>query len=121
MRLVDTPQDQANHFGELKPAIQYMDRNFRDKISMEAMAKLAGISPSFFNQRFKTLLRLTPTAYLLSLRVQEARNLLVRTNNSLTDIGYEVGFFDQSHFSRKFKEVTGLTPLQYRKEYRSTS
>ena len=120
MYLIETPKDQSERFGELKPAIDYMAQNFSDNISMESMAQLVGVSSTLFNRRFRELLRLTPTAYLLTLRIQEARKLLVQTNHSLVDIGCSVGFYDQGHFSRRFQKATGLTPGAYRKSYRTS-
>lgn len=118
MHLIETPSDQSEHFGELKQAINYMADHYSENISMEAMAHLVGISSTLFNRRFRELLRLTPTEYLLTLRVQEARKLLVQSNQSLADIGYSVGFYDQGHFSRRFQKVTGMTPGAYRKQFR---
>ena len=118
MHLIETPKDQSQHFGELRVAIHYMAEHFNENISMAAMAQLVGISSTLFNRRFRELLRLTPTEYLLTLRVQQARKLLAQTNQSLADIGYAVGFYDQGHFSRRFQKVTGLTPGAYRKRFR---
>jgi len=120
MHLIENPKEQSAHFGELKQAIAYMAEHFSENISMESMASLSGISSTLFNRRFRELLRLTPTEYLLTLRVQEARTLLVRTDQTLADIGYAVGFYDQGHFSRRFQKVTGLTPGAYRRRYRAT-
>ena len=121
MHLIGTPRDQSAHFGELKPAISYMAENFNEPISMESMARMTGISSTLFNRRFRELLRITPTEYLLTLRVQEAQSLLVQTNQSLADIGCSVGFYDQGHFSRRFQKVTGLTPGAYRKRFRESN
>ena len=118
MYLIETPSDQSAHFGELKAAINFMAENFSENISMEEMAHLVGISSTLFNRRFRELLRLTPTEYLLTLRVQEARTLLVQSHQSLATIGCSVGFYDQGHFSRRFQKVTGLTPGTYRKRFR---
>ena len=61
------------------------------------------------------MLRLSPMDYVLSLRVQEAQRLLSTTQLSLGSIAAATGFYDQSHFTKRFRKVTGLTPLQYRR------
>ena len=53
--------------------------------------------------------------YVLSLRVQEAQRLLSTTQLSLGAIAAATGFYDQSHFTKRFRKVTALTPLQYRR------
>ncbi|WOO41472.1 AraC family transcriptional regulator [Rubellicoccus peritrichatus] len=116
---IETPEEEAKRFGILKPAIEYMEQHYSEIVSMKDMADLAGISSTLFNRKFRELLRLTPTAYLLTLRVQQARNLLVQTEHPLSEIAYMVGFYDQSHFSRNFHKVTGISPNAYRQQYRA--
>jgi AraC-like DNA-binding protein len=57
--------------------------------------------------------------YVLSLRIQEAQRLLATTGETLSGIAAQVGFYDQSHFTKRFRKVTGLTPAQYRQRYLS--
>ena len=58
--------------------------------------------------------------YVLSLRVQEAQRLLTTTTHSVGEIASATGFYDQSHFTRRFNKAVGMTPLAYRKKYRAT-
>jgi AraC-like DNA-binding protein len=116
---IATPEEETIRFKELAPAILYMESNYRQPVSMEAMAGISKISATQFNKRFRHLLRMTPSSYLLTLRIQEAKNLLVISNLPMTEIAISTGFYDQSHFSKKFSQVTGLTPLSYRKRYRA--
>ena len=115
---IATPEDQAAHFGEIQPVIGYMEQHFRSAISMKEMAALAGLSSTHFNQRFRELLRLSPTEFLLRLRVQFAQQRLTETDRTLAEVAVEAGFCDQSHFTKRFRRVTGLTPRQYRKRFR---
>ncbi|MEM9481186.1 MAG: AraC family transcriptional regulator [Verrucomicrobiota bacterium] len=115
------PQDQEVYFRELAPVMRYIEAHFTEQISMEEMAKLAGLSSTHFNRRFRGLLRMAPTDFLKSLRVQEAQRLLAYTQDSMGEVALASGFYDQSHFTKRFKQVTGLTPLAYRKKFRVTS
>jgi AraC-like DNA-binding protein len=54
---------------------------------------------------------------LLALRLQEARRLLATTDEALSDIALGTGFFDQSHFTKRFRKVIGMTPTQFRKTF----
>jgi len=84
---------------------------------MAEMAQLAGLSTTHFNRRFRELLRVSPTEYLRSVRVQAAQSQLANSSRSLSEIATAVGFTDQSHFTRRFREVTGITPAQWRKRF----
>lgn len=116
---ITTPEEQANSFRELSPVIQHIDANYTEPISMAAMAQQAGLSATHFNQRFRELLRMSPTQYLLSRRVERARRLLTESDDSIAAVGAAVGFYDQSHFTKRFRSVTGITPRAYRKQFGS--
>ncbi len=115
---IKTPEEQKDYFQELSPVIKYIDTNFTSTISMSEMAEVAGLSATHFNQRFKSILQMSPSAYVLSRRVQLAQKLLVETDKSIGDVGAEAGFYDQSHFTKRFKRIVGLTPNAYRAQYR---
>ncbi len=115
---IATPAEEASFFSELTPAIHFMDENYATTISVKDVARLSGLSTSQFNHRFRTLLRMSPTEYILSRRIQDARERLTGTSDSIAAIGFAVGFFDQSHFTKRFHRFTGMTPLAYRKRFR---
>jgi AraC-like DNA-binding protein len=119
MHPIATPEDQRSAFGDLQRAIAYIDTHFVDEISAEALAKIAGISVPHFNRLFRQVLRLSPMDYVLSLRIQEAQRLLATSSETLGGIAAQVGFYDQSHFTKRFRKVTGLTPSQYRQRFLS--
>lgn len=118
MHPIATPQDQQAHFQELQRVIAFLDEHFIDEITVERLAGIAGISVPHLNRRFRQLLRLSPMEYVQSLRIQEAQRRLMTTNRSVGDIAIATGFYDQSHFTKRFRKVTGITPLQYRKRFR---
>ncbi len=111
------PEESARFFRELFPVIRHIEERFSEPISMAAMAKLAGLSSTHFNRRFKQLLRMTPMTYLHTVRIQSARRLLSSSQQSLAAIAAEIGFTDQSHFTRRFRQNTGMTPAEYRKRF----
>lgn len=115
---IATPADQQAYFQDLWPAILYMDENFREPISISQMAKMTQMSSTLFNQRFQALLHMTPSDYLLTLRVQTARRLLTKTNQSIATVAANTGFYDQSHFCKRFRKIAGIAPLKYRQRFR---
>lgn len=117
MRPIATPEDQRAYFGELQRVMTYIDTHLVDEISAETLAGIAGLSVSQFNRRFRQLLRLSPMEYVLALRVQEAQRLLATTRQSVGEIAAATGFCDQSHLTKRFRVVTGMTPMAYRRRY----
>lgn len=115
---IDRPAEQERYFRELFPVVRHIERNFFAVTSMAEMARLCGLSSTHFNRRFRELLRMTPTDYLRSVRVQAARRLLGASQRTLAEIAHETGFTDQSHFTRCFRQATGMTPLAYRRRFR---
>ncbi|TWT92978.1 AraC family transcriptional regulator [Neorhodopirellula pilleata] len=114
---IATPEEQEQSFRELTPVITFIDANYTSSVSMEQMAEMANLSRTHFNQRFRQLLRMSPSRYLLSRRVEHARRLLSHTEATMAQIAMAVGFYDQSHFTKKFRSVTGMTPTQYRQRF----
>ena len=108
-----------NRFLELQRVMDFIETHFVDEITVERLAKIAGISVPHFNRRFRQLLRLSPMEYVLSLRVQEVQRLLTATDQSIGEIAMSSGFYDQSHCTKRFKKVVGMTPLAYRRKYRA--
>lgn len=117
MYRIENQKELTRHLQELLPAARYIERHYAEAISMKQLAELAGLSSTHFNRRFRKLLRVTPTEYLRSVRVQAAQSLLATTSRGLAQIAVDVGFTDQSHFTRRFREVTGMTPAAWRKRF----
>lgn len=121
MYRIEQPGEQARHFQELSPVIRHIEQHYAETIVMSEMAAVAGLSSTHFNRRFQQLLRLTPTGYLRTVRIQAARHLLNATRRELAAIAIDAGFTDQSHFTRCFREATGLTPAEYRRRFTAQS
>lgn len=92
--------------------------NFRERVSLNEMADRVGMSPSAFSRYFKLHANKTFSEFITEIRVGQACKLLIEDNLNVTQICYECGFQTQSNFNRQFKQVTNLTPSQYKKSYR---
>jgi transcriptional regulator GlxA family with amidase domain len=117
MHPIGTPKEQFDRFQKLAPAVRYLEQRFREHIQLSELAEFCGLSSTHVHRLFRRLLRMSPTEYLLALRLQEARRLLITTDHPLSVIAVDTGFFDQSHFAKRFRKVTGMTPIQYRKTF----
>lgn len=121
MRVIDTPEHQQTHFQELDRVIAFLEKSFVDEITVRGLASIAGISVAHLNRRFRQLLRLSPMEYVQSLRIHEAKRLLATTEQNIGQIALAAGFYDQSHFTKRFRKSTGMTPLSYRKQMRRSA
>jgi AraC-like DNA-binding protein len=115
---ISTPKEQLERFKRLAPAIRYLEQHFREQVPLADLTRSCGLSSTHVHRLFQRLLRMSPTEYLLALRLQEARRLLTTTDLPLSAIAVNTGFFDQSHFTKRFQKMTGLTPMQFRKAFR---
>lgn len=86
-----------------------------EALSLEQLAAKANLSPVYFHKLFSAHLGMTPAAFVLSCRIAAAKAMLKTGELSISEIAASCGFSSQSYFNYKFKEVTGETPLQYRK------
>ncbi|WDY56025.1 helix-turn-helix transcriptional regulator [Pseudomonas sp. PSKL.D1] len=91
----------------------YCNAHLCDKITLEALAALCGLERFQFLKLFKRTVGMTPHAWLVRLRLERACVLLSRTRWELTRVAQEVGFYDQSHFNRAFKQAFGVAPSRY--------
>lgn len=115
---IDQPHELAAYTHELEPVVRHIEQHYAQSISMVQMARLAKLSRTHFNRRFQQVFRMTPLAYLRTIRVQAAQRLLAGTLQELAAIAVDTGFTDQSHFTRRFREATALTPAAYRRRFR---
>ncbi len=99
----------------LEPALEYMNTNFRQDISVSRLAELCGFSYSYFSRSFQRLMHRKIPDYLNSLRVAEAEKLLISTSLSVTEIALATGFETSSYFIKIFRRYKNLSPLQFRK------
>jgi AraC-like DNA-binding protein len=115
---IHTPKEQLKRFQRLAPAIRYLEQHFREQVQLAELARFCELSATHVHRLFQRLLRMSPSEYLLALRLQEARRLLTSTELPLSAIANNTGFFDQSHFTKRFRKMTGMTPTQFRRTFR---
>lgn len=96
----------------------YIDARLADKIGLDDLSRLAGLSACHFARAFKESTGLPPHRYLMLRRVQTAATLVKDSERPFAQISLDVGFSDQSHFTRTFARITGETPRAFRRRYR---
>lgn len=97
----------------IQKVIEYINAYYAQNINLTELSTVAGVSPYHFTRIFDKELGITPHAYLIQTRIKKARQLLF-SHKKLVDIAMDTGFNDQSHLNRRFKQILGVTPQQYR-------
>lgn len=100
----------------IKEAFSFIEQNFQNDISVEDIAASCGLNRSYFGKIFHENMGKSPQEFLISYRMTKATELLKLTGLSIADIGNAVGYPNQLHFSRAFKNVYGISPRQWRYE-----
>jgi AraC-like DNA-binding protein len=120
-RALDAAQIDQRSDIRLGSVIALMTRKLGSSITNPEMARCAGMSARAFERSFASLYNLSPQQYLKRLRIQTACRALVDTRKPIGDISLRYGFADQSHFTREFRRIIGVTPLRYREKYGSAA
>lgn len=101
----------------LSHVLDYMQEYYTRDLSVAELAAVAQVSPSHFAQLFRTTMEMAPHEYLIACRIEHAKRLLLTQESPLNEVAYSCGFADQSHMTRHFRRIMGVTPGVFRKEY----
>jgi len=120
VNLISTDPLLASYFKSLtqtsKPSLRrIMEDNYYYKLRLEDYAELCHCSLSTFKREFQQIFNETPGKWITKRRVEHAANILVNTDQSISEAAFESGFEDLSHFSRVFKQITGKNPTEYKR------
>lgn len=119
-RLTTRDSSEARNYNALRAVATEIDRRYAEPLSLDELARRAGMSKSTFKRTFTRLFEVSPGQYLLRVRLNAARRLLETTDRLISDVALDCGFYDQSHFSRLFQRARGLTPGAYRRAHART-
>lgn len=117
------PCPDCQPFGDLTEKAELVDRvkvylahNFQKRITLESLAETFDVSTGVLHRAFMTLTDESPQAYLIRLRMYQAKKMLSETNDSVAIIGLKVGIPNLSYFNTVFKQQVGMTAVQFRKQ-----
>jgi AraC-like DNA-binding protein len=99
--------------GRILESMQYIRDHHTGKLTVEALAKKASMSPSHFAHRFSAVARISPMRYLREARLEHARALLAEGGTRVGEVALEVGFESPAHFTREFMRRFGIAPSRY--------
>ncbi len=104
----------VKHVDVIYKALEYIKKNYMNKISLTEVAQVSNISASYFSKIFKEEMGTNFNNYLNEVRVNMSKRLLIDDSIPLVDVAFMSGFEDQSYYSKVFKKITGISPGKYR-------
>lgn len=104
----------------LEQYVEYIDTHLQLTPTLEKMGLLAGLSPSHFAKKFRQSTGFSLQRFVNRRRVLSSIPVLQSNAMTLAEVGLDLGFSSQSHFTRVFSELTGMTPAKFRKQFRRT-
>ena len=114
--LLTAPQEKEKRTAPeyIRYLIKYMENNYTQKLTLDYLAEFACMNKYYLSKEFKKYTGFSPNDYLISLRINKAKQLLEGSSLPASKIAHEVGIHDINNFTNLFKKKTGLTPIQYR-------
>lgn len=101
----------------IQEVCRYICNYYNKPISLNEMAKIAYMSPTYFSKKFKRVTGFGFNEYLNNVRIKMATSLLMETQSSITEIATFCGYQDSNYFGNVFKKIIGISPNKYRKEH----
>lgn len=111
----DHPPKDNQPIMRIADALSFLEANPDRPVSTKELMELTNMSASTLNRHFKSATGLSPIEFHIQRRIKQACRLLRSSNLSISEISEQTGFEDANYFSRQFRQVMGITPLQYRK------
>lgn len=108
------PDFNYDHVRKVEKLIDFMSKHYFEKITLQSLAELSEISPTYLENIFKKITGKTPITYLIELRLQEAKNFM-QDGHAVSAAAAKVGFNDVFYFSKCFKKYEGIAPVHFLK------
>ena len=102
-------------------SISFVSVNLHSPLSVTFLAERANLNPEYFSRLFQEYTGTRPLMYINEKRIERAQYLIVTSQTSYSEIAEQTGFTSLSHFSRTFKNITGISPRAYKKQIYSTN
>ena len=112
----ESTDDPGDDIRRWKKLLYYIEEHYPERITLEMLADVAGLSPKYLCRAFARLTGKTPLAYLNEYRLDCACEMLRNTDETILSIAMSCGFNDQSYFVKHFRQSRGITPGTYRKQ-----
>lgn len=102
---------------KLKHAVRYIEKNFKNNITLKDVADYMNFSNTYFSKSFKKYVGVNFNKYITEIRIKEAKRLLEKTSISINDLAFDMGYNEPNYFCKVFKKMEGITPSEYREKF----
>lgn len=99
---------------QIQLTLDYIEDHLNEKLEIESLAKIAALSPFYYQRLFNRLVKKPVVEYIKLRRMAKATDILLQKDKRILDIALELGFSSHEHFTRTFKDTFGMTPEEYR-------
>ena len=103
----------------IREAQDFIEQNFRDKISIDRLCDLVALGRRSFERRFKKATNNTVLEYIQRVKIEAAKQQLELDEKNVSEVMFDVGYIDPKTFRQMFKKVTGLSPAAYKNKFRN--
>jgi len=110
-QITDVKEDKVKKYIDL--ACMYVDYNYMNNISVESIAQTVGLERTYFSKIFKKYVGMTPQQYIITYRVEKAKQLLASKDLLIKEVCASVGMPDQYHFSKVLKKMVKVSPIKF--------
>ncbi|HEX7654607.1 MAG TPA: AraC family transcriptional regulator [Verrucomicrobiae bacterium] len=111
---LQAPKERSRDFSAIAASVEYIRKNYSESLRVAVLARRAGLSDYQFERRFRLLFHLTAGQFILQTRMEAAMQRLRETNDNIATIALDCGYSDQSAFTRQFRQLSGMTPSDFR-------
>lgn len=114
-------QKEQSETRPIREARKYLQEHYNEQVTLVDVSRMVGFNANYFSGMFKEQVGMNFSDYLIHLRIEKAKQLLVKGGVTMTDIAIEIGYSDAKYFSKMFKKSTGLTPMEFCRLYQKMS
>ena len=115
------PKSESPMHDRISKIATYLNQHYQEKLTLTEVANKFYISPSYLSRTFSKITGFHFGEYLQAIRMRETRRQLIESDENILSIAEKVGYHSIAHFNKTFKEMTGISPTQFRKQNRNLS
>jgi PAS domain S-box-containing protein len=120
-RQVENLREHTGKVNAFADVIEHLHKNYSESLTTEDLAMMADLSVPQFERRFRSAFGTSPHQYLMRVRIENATQMLIDTDLTITDIAQACGFYDHAHFSRLYRRFMNTSPTKYRSKHRPSN
>jgi AraC family transcriptional regulator len=117
----ESPKPNSLFLWQIRRVQEHIAANLSGRILVSDLSALARRSEAHFSRAFKSTFGISPHAYVMRKRVERARQMMAVGDDSISNIALACGMYDQAHLTNRFRQMSGQTPAQWRREWRAFS